>query len=60
MDTVGIAKMARIRESPVNSVLITTDISPIQRNLKPDSKASREQLVERVKANMRPTSTSRT
>jgi hypothetical protein len=60
MDIVGIAKMARIRESPVNSVLITTDISRIQRNLKPDSKASREQLVERVKANMRPTSTSRT
>jgi hypothetical protein len=60
MDTVGIAKMARIRENPVSSVLITTDISPIQRNLKPDSKAFREQLVERVKANMRPTSTSRT
>ena len=59
MDTVGIAKMAGSRESPVNSVLITTDISPIQRNLKPDSKASREQLIERVKANMRPTSTSR-
>ena len=26
------------------------------RNLKPDSNATREQLVERVKANMRPTS----
>ena len=35
--------------------LITTD-GPLsaQRNLKPEAKASREELIERVKANMRP------
>jgi hypothetical protein len=59
MDIVGVAKMAGGCERPVNSVLMRTDISPVQRNLKPDAKASREQLIERVRANLRPTSISR-
>lgn len=29
-------------------------LKPSQRNLKPDSKATREELVQRVKANLRP------
>ena len=38
---------------PSHIVLRTTTNIRAQRNLKPDSKASREVLVERVKANMK-------
>jgi hypothetical protein len=57
MDIVGIAKVARSSEFPVSNMMTKANkFSPFQRNLKPDAKASRQQLIERVKANMRPTS----
>ena len=52
--------MDRVRDTPLAAdrknllVVDATTDSKLQRNLLPDSNASKEELLERVKANLRP------